>query len=357
MSDRIIAATRKGLFRFARSGAGWQLEGTALLGSPMTYVFADRRDGALYAAANLGHFGPKLHRSDDGGAVWSEIAAPAFPPSGEADAPSVLQIWSMAKASGGAGDLWAGTIPGGLFRSRDGGASWALNEPLWQMPERSQWTGGGYDDAGIHSICVDPRDPRRLAVAVSTGGVWLSEDDGTSWRIAAKGLRAAYMPPELAYEEISQDPHLMVQCTGAPDHYWIQHHNGIFRSTDNIASWSEPVPETCSAFGFAVAVHPADPMTAWFVPAVKDEFRYPTDGKFIVSRTRDGGASFEVLDRGLPQEPSYDLVYRHALDVDASGQRLVMGSTTGGAWVSEDGGDSWKILPMRLPPINAVRFV
>ena len=160
MSDRIIAATRKGLFFFVRNGSGWALESEAFLGSPMTYVFADRRDGALYAAANLGHFGPKLHRSADGGANWEEAAAPAFAKvedqgGGESNGPSVELIWSMAPGSGGAGDLWAGTIPGGLFRSRDGGASWELNEPLWSMPERERWMGGGYDHPGIHSICVD----------------------------------------------------------------------------------------------------------------------------------------------------------------------------------------------------------
>jgi hypothetical protein len=225
------------------------------------------------------------------------------------------------------------------------------------MPERERWMGGGYDEPGIHSICVDPRDSRRVALAVSTGGVWRSEDGGESWRVASKGLRAAYMPPEMAYDEVMQDAHLMVQCPAAPDNYWIQHHNGIFRSTDDLASWRELVPETCPAFGFAVAVHPDDPDTAWFVPAVKDEFRFPQDGKFVVSRTRDGGASFEVIDRGLPQETSYDLVYRHGLAVDATGTRLAMGSTTGGAWVSEDGGDSWAALPARLPPVYAVSFV
>lgn len=363
MSDRILAATRKGLFFFARNGAGWTLEGEAFLGSPMTYVLSDPRDGMVYAAANLGHFGPKLHHSADGGASWEEIGMPAFakaePGEGEdkPEGPSVVQIWSMALGSGGAGDLWAGTIPGGLFRSRDGGATWELNGPLWTMPERERWMGGGYDQPGIHSICVDSRDPRRLAVAVSTGGVWLSEDDGASWRVASKGLRAAYMPPEMAYDEVMQDAHQMVQCPGAPDAYWIQHHNGIFRSTDNLASWSEIVPENCSAFGFAVAVHPRNPQTAWFVPAVKDEFRYPEDGKFVVTRTRDGGANFDILAHGLPSEPSYDLVYRHALDVDGSGERLAIGSTTGGAWVSEDGGDSWQPLPARLPPVYAMRFV
>lgn len=359
MSDRIVAATRKGLFFFVRTPRGWELEKDAFLGTPMTYVLQDQRDGAIYAAANLGHFGPKLHRSKDGGETWDEITMPAFSKKdGEEEAgPSVIQIWSMALAEGGAGNLWAGTIPGGLFRTRDGGASWTLNEPLWNVPERERWFGGGYDQPGIHSVCVDPRDGRRVSVAVSCGGVWDSVDDGESWALSAKGMRAAYMPPDLAEEGAVQDPHRMVQCSGRPDVFWVQHHNGIFRSSDNLGSWAEIVPEPCSGFGFAVAVHPDDPDTAWFVPAVKDEFRFPQDGKFVVSRTRDGGTTFEVIDEGLPQMASYDLVYRHALDVDATGLRLAIGSTTGGAWVSENGGDTWSDLPARLPPVYSVHFL
>ena len=105
-----------------------------------------------------------------------------------------------------------------------------------------------------------------------------------------------------------------------------------------------------------MAVHPADPDTAWFVPATKDEKRFPVGGRVVVTRTHDGGRMFETLTRGLPQEHAYDLVFRHALDVDESGTRLAFGSTTGSAWVSENGGDSWQAVSSHLPPIYAVRF-
>jgi hypothetical protein len=136
----------------------------------------------------------------------------------------------------------------------------------------------------------------------------------------------------------------------------VQHHNGVFRSTDGAASWREVKAILPSKFGFAVAAHPAEPDTAWFVPAVKDECRVPVDAKLVVARTRDGGKSFTVLRKGLPQEHAYDLVYRHGLDVDATGRRLVIGSTTGGVWVSENEGDNWKCVSTQLPPVYFVRF-
>lgn len=362
MSEALIA-TRKGLFL---------LEGDALrcigfLGDPVTMALHDARDGSIYAAVGHGHFGAKLHRSSDRGASWAEIAVPAYPkkPEGLVDRDparnrerdwSLDLIWSLE--TGGErepGTLWCGTIPGGLFRSDDHGASWRLIESLWNHPARAKWFGGGYDDPGIHSIAIDPRDARRVLVAVSCGGVWESRDAGASWAPRTKGMWAAYMPPEQKNEEAVQDPHRMMPCSAAPDRIWLQHHNGAFVSRDGAASWNElNVPP--SSFGFAVAAHPRDPNTAWFVPAVKDEQRVPVNAELVVTRTRDGGASFEILRRGLPK-PSYDLVYRHALDVSRDGDSLIFGSTTGNLFVSDDQGDSFRVLAQHLPPIFATRMI
>lgn len=357
MADVLYVATRKGLLTFARAGGGWRLVRTDFLGEPVSMVLADRRDGQLYAALNLGHFGPKLWRSTDAGQHWQEIAAPAFAAEAEGEGPSVTMIWSLE--GGGAdrpGSLWAGTLPGALFHSADYGDSWQLNQALWQRPERAQWFGGGYDQPGIHSICVDPRDSARLRVAVSCGGIWCSDDDGVNWACRTQGMRAAYMPAELAQTPEIQDPHRMLACPAAPETLWVQHHNGIFLSRDDAAHWQELLGVEPSSFGFALAVHPREPETAWFVPAVKDECRVPVGQRLLVTRTRDGGQSFESLSRGLPQTDCFDLVYRHALEVDGSGQCLAMGSTTGHLWLSDDQGDSWQALAGNLPPIYALRF-
>jgi hypothetical protein len=367
MSDRLLVATRKGLFTLQRNNAGdWQPTETQFLGEPVTMLLADARDGTLYAALNLGHFGAKLWRCRTGQS-WEECAVPTYPPQPEqqpeplpGQPPAVpwtlQQIWALeAGGQDEPGVLWAGTIPGGLFRSGDGADSWELNRPLWDRPERSEWFGGGYDYPGIHSICVDPRDRRHLTIAVSCGGVWQSHDGANTWSCTSAGMQADYMPPERREDPNIQDPHRMVQCAGHPDTLWVQHHNGIFRSTDGGMQWQRVFAQP-SSFGFAVAVHPQQPDTAWFVPGVKDECRVPVDGRFIVNRTRDGGRSFEALDDGLPPTPAYDLVYRHGLAVDATGERLAMGSTTGGLWVSENGGERWQCLSAHLPPIYCVRF-
>ncbi len=252
--------------------------------------------------------------------------------------------------------VWIGTTPGGLFRSDDRGSSWSLVRPLWDHPDRREWFGGGFDVPCIHSVCVDPRDAKKVMVGVSCGGAWRTDDGGESWRQTAHGMYAEFMPPERRDDPNIQDAHCIVQCRDAPEVFWCQHHNGVFRSTDGGESWSEVTSITPSKFGFPVAVHPSDGDTAWFVPAVKDECRVPVDGRLVVARTHDGGRSVEVLADGLPSGPAYDLVLRHALDVDDGGAQLAFGSTTGGVWLSDNGGDDWSALEARLPPVNCVRF-
>ncbi len=356
MEPTAWVATRKGLFELHRRAGGWQIERTSFLGEPVSMLLPPAPAQPMFAALNLGHFGVKLHASDDGGITWREVTTPAYPPQPPGEpaggvAWKLQQIWSLAAARG---TVWAGTLPGGLFRSDDAGASWRLVESLWNQPGRAEWFGGGFDVPGIHSICLHPERAGELLVGISCGGAWLSRDDGASWLLQASGMRATYMPPELAESPNTQDPHAITRCAAEPDVFWCQHHNGIWRSTDNAASWQEVQNVPVSNFGFAVAVHPQDSRSAWFVPAVADQQRVPRDGALVVNRTRDGGQSFETLRAGLPQSGCYDLVYRHALAVSADGQSLMMGSTTGNLWASDDAGDHWAMVSGHLPPIHAV---
>jgi photosystem II stability/assembly factor-like uncharacterized protein len=265
-------------------------------------------------------------------------------------------IWSLAIDPTTPKSLWCGTIPGALFHSPDQGQSWTLNQSLWDQPNRAKWFGGGYDYPGIHSICVDPKDPTRIQCGISCGGVWRTTDTGQTWSQQAHGMIADYLPPEQATDPESQDPHLITQCNSQPNFMWTQHHNGIFKSTDGSDSWHEIKNAKPSNFGFTCAVHPTDGNTAWFIPAVKDEVRVPVENKLVVTRTRDGGETFEILTEGLPQTHAYDIVYRHALDIDQQGNTLAFGSTTGSLWYSPDQGDSWQTLSTHLPPVYVVKF-
>lgn len=361
MTQTLAVATRKGLFLFDEQG---NIERTAFLGDPVTAVHRNPHSGISYAALDHGHFGVKMHRSHNDGADWEECACPIYPekpmdaPEDDKNPWTLNMIWCLASGhSDSASHIWCGTIPGGLFRSTDNGDSWQLIGSLWNRPERKQWFGGGKDQPGIHSICVDPRNDHQILLGISCGGIWLTEDGGVNWQQRGQGLRADFLPPEQAYDQTSQDPHCVVQCRHEPDKLWCQHHNGIFKSTDCGQNWQELNGVKPSHFGFAVAVNPHNGDHAWFVPAIKDQWRIPVDGKVIINETVDGGKTFTARRDGLPQQHAYDLCYRHALAVDDSGQTLAFGSTTGSLWRSSDQGQTWKHLSAHLPPVYAVEFI
>ncbi|MDJ0740445.1 MAG: hypothetical protein QNJ91_12060 [Gammaproteobacteria bacterium] len=393
MSDIILLGTRKGCVILDRSGSTWRPRRIAHAGVPVCYAARDPRDGTLWASLDHGHWGPKLSRSRDDGASWDDapsikypqgaryivkyLPTPDFDPAAPTARPeyrdaTVFKIWNIAFGDATQpGRLYAGTIPGGLFVSDDGGETWQLNHPLWNHASRggdlfdgdatseNHWQGTpasidyGVFEPGIHSIVVDPRDPDHIHVAVSTAGVLETTDGGATWAGRNQGMLMDYSPePE---GEWGHDPHFVAGCPGQPDHLWQQNHCGVFYSDDGARSWRKvSMPEAGVQFGFPVAVDAQDGRTAWVVPARGDAERMAIDGGLSVARTTDGGQSWQALRSGLPQHDAYDIVLRHALDV--AGDTLCFGSTTGNVYLSEDRGESWRCVGTNFPPVYSVRF-
>lgn len=354
----LLLGTRKGLITLKNGDRGWQAARIDFEGQPIPYATLDARTHTLWATIDHGHWGQKLHRSTDGGASWSEITAPKYPEGTEVrpGVPATVRyLWYVAPGGNDRPErVYIGTEPGGLFVSEDGGDNFSLVESLWNHPSRpDSWFGGGRDEAGIHSIIVDPRDSNRILVGVSCAGVFESTDNGVTWAPRNKGLKAEYLPnPE---PEVGHDPHYVAYCASSPDVLWQQNHCGIFRSADGGMSWSDISDQEGPArFGFAIAAHQDDPDVAWVVPADSDGKRMAIRGQVSVCRTEDGGTSWRNLTEGLPQHHSYDITFRHALD--SSYDRLVFGTTTGNVYASEDGGDSWYCVGNNFPPVYSVRF-
>ncbi|MCA9541048.1 MAG: hypothetical protein KC620_19240 [Myxococcales bacterium] len=358
MVSRLIVGTRKGLFLFEQGTGGWRIARTAHLGIPVTYAFQDARTGLLWASLEHGHWGVKLHVSADMGETWREIPAPKYPDGetyGEGKPASLSLIWTIAPGPvDEPGTLYLGTGPGGLFKSTDGGETFALNEGLWRHPTRPKlWFGGGRDYPAIHSVVVDPRDKNRMLVAVSCAGVFETVDDGASWTPRNQGQRCDFLPDPAS--PAGHDPHVLAATAADADVIWQQNHCGVYRSTDSGRTWNEiSDPKVSVDFGFAIAAHPDDGDTAWVVPAVADRQRMAPEAGLAVCRTTDGGKSWTPFRAGLPS-PSFDLVFRHALD--ATGKQVAFGSTSGNLFASDDSGETWQTLSYALPPVHSVRFV
>lgn len=353
----VLLGTRKGLFTLKVGSQGWEIAQQKFAGQPVAYATGDPRNGTLWACLDHGHWGQKLHRSTDGGESWTEVEAPKYPEGSEIreGVPATVRyLWYVAPGgSDQPNRIYVGTEPGGLFKSDDGGDSFTLVDSLWNHPSRpARWFGGGRDEAGIHSIFVDPRDSNRVLIGVSCAGVFETTDDGTNWTPRNRGLSATFLPDPNT--DVGHDPHYVAFCPTNPDVMWQQNHCGIFRSTDGGGNWEDiSEKEGPANFGFAIAAHD-DPETAWVVPADSDERRIAVNGGVMVCRTENGGKSWKSLTNGLPQHNSYDITFRHALD--NNGDRLIFGTTTGNVYASEDGGDQWYCVGNNFPPVYSARF-
>jgi hypothetical protein len=349
----LVLGTKKGLFVLeGRGDGGFAVVARAFAGEPVDFATRERGTGRLFASVSSPFYGPKIWFADDAAGEWTQATGVALPEGGDE---ALARIWVIAPGET-AGLLYAGGDPGVLFESRDGGASWNLNEALWNHPTRGSWQPGG-GGLCLHSIVPWPGDPARLLVAVSAAGVWLTDDGGQSWRQGNRGLTADYLPEDGADDSPALCVHHIERAPKRPERLFMQFHGGVYRSDDAGESWVAIGAGLVSDFGFPLAIDPGDPDSAYVIPLQADVDRVTPDGHVRVFETRDGGATWIVRSGGLPQTHAYLTILRLAFDrvtLDAT-LGLYFGTTSGEVFGSEDAGASWFSAVSQLPPIYSLQ--
>jgi photosystem II stability/assembly factor-like uncharacterized protein len=353
----LLVGTMKGAFLFwsDERRRSWRMEGPHFRGEAVYALLHDDRNGRprTYASAGSAHWGSSLRTSDDFGSSWSdpERHPVRFP---DESGRALAQIWQLASGRRSEPDvLYCGVEPSALFESRDGGESWAPVEGLLRHEHQPLWQPGG-GGLCLHTILVDPGNPQRMLVAMSTGGVYRTDDGGRSWQPRNAGVRAEFLPDR--FPEFGQCVHKVVHHPDRPERLFLQNHWGLYRSDDWGDSWQDIANGVPSDFGFAMQMHPHDPDTVYIVPLESDEFRCTPEAKLRVYRTRDAGAHWEPLTAGLPQSGAYETVLRDGMSADSLRPAgIYFGTRSGKLYGSPDAGDSWSELADGLPPIVCVR--
>lgn len=353
----LLVGTSKGAFLFCADKARkrWRRGGPYFAGHAVYAMAYDDRAGRrrLWAGPESAHWGAVLRSSDDFGRSWSqdEKGTVTFPADAEK---SLTRIWQIAPGRAAEPDvLYCGVEPAALFESRDAGKTFALNRGLWSHPHRERWQPGG-GGLGLHTIVLDPQQPSRMWVAISTGGVYRTDDGGRSWRTAHKGVRAQFFPDP--HPEFGQCVHKIAAASSRPERLFLQNHWGLYRTDDAGDSWTDIANGVPSDFGFAMAAHPHDADTAYIVPLESDEFRCTPQGRLRVYRTRNAGKKWQAMTKGLPQKDALETVLRDALATDTLPKAGVyFGTRSGSVYASADEGTSWRAVAKSLPPVLCVR--
>jgi hypothetical protein len=306
----------------------------------------------VLVSASSSHWGPSVFTSDDLGATWTEPdeGAVAFP----ADTGAALgRVWQLCPSPSEPDVVWAGSEPQGLFRSEDGGAHFAFVRPLWDHPHRPEW-GAGFGGAAIHTVLPHPTDPARMLVAMSTGGVYRSEDAGASWSPSNQGVSMYVLPDP--YPEFGQCVHKVARDAVDPERLYLQNHHGVYRSDDDGRSWTSIADDLPTDFGFAMVAHPSRGDVAYNFPVQADGERTPPGRACRVFRTEDAGKTWTALSNGLPQDGYYGIVLRDAMCTDgADPAGIYFGTRNGDVFASADEGESWQLVGAHLPDVLCVR--
>lgn len=356
MATVLMVGTRKGLWIGTSDDdrRDWEFTGPHHDMEEVYSCLVDTRGGTtrLLSGASSSWLGPQVRRSEDLGATWTETpnGAIRFPEGTDA---SVERVWQLVP---GVGDdvVYAGTEPGAVWRSTDGGAHFELERALWDHPQRPEW-GAGFGGQAFHTILPHPTDAASVTVAISTGGVYQTDDGGASWTARNQGIRADFLPEGEQYPAFGQCVHKVTRHPARPERLYLQNHGGVYRSDDHAATWVSIADGLPADFGFPIVVHPHEPDTVYVFPLNAGYGRYPTDGKARVWRSRDAGESWQELGDGLP-DAFYVGVMRDAMCADDHASTgLYVGARNGAVWGSTDSGDTWAPLVANLPDVMCVR--
>jgi photosystem II stability/assembly factor-like uncharacterized protein len=315
----------------------------------------------IWASQSGGWFGQVMQRSKDGGQTWDAVGND-FTYDGDAgthqdyDGTAIpwkfKRVWHIEPSLTDVDTVYAGVEDAALFKSTDGGTSWAELSGLRKHGSGPQWQPGA-GGMCLHTILLDPTNEDRIYTAISAAGAFRTDDGGKSWLPINKGLLSGEIPQQEA--EVGHCVHKIAMHPSRPDTLFMQKHWDVMRSDNGGDRWVDVGGNLPTDFGFAIDVHAHEPETIYVLPITSDYLHVAHEGKLRVYRSRTGGNEWEPLTKGLPQENCYVNVLRDAMAVDRLDECGIYFGTTGGqVYCSPDGGDSWEPIVRDLPAVLSV---
>src|ERR1700680_1945867 len=384
---RVLVGTHKGAFVLTSDGKRekWEVSGPHFAGWELYHLKGSPVDpNRIYASQTSGWFGQIIQRSDDGGKTWTQPGTPpgerttpertpkaesnkfVYDTSAETGKPLTThqfydgtqhpwefkRVWHLEPSLKDSDTVYAGVEDAAIFRSTDGGENWKELPGLRGHGTGPKWQPGA-GGMCLHTIILDPSDPKRIYIAISAAGAFRTDDAGKTWKPINRGLKSKYLPDPNA--EVGYCVHRLAMHRSRPRVLFMQLHWDVNRSDDAGESWQLVSGNLPTDFGFPIEVHAHEPSTVYVVPIKSDSEHYPPEGKLRVYRSRTGGNEWEALTRGLPQRDCYVNVLRDAMAVDSLDKCGVYFGTTGGqVYASADAGDNWAPIVRDLPAVVSV---
>ena len=361
---RVLVGTKKGAFILTSDGKrkSWDVSGPHFSGWEIYHMKGSAADpNRIFASQSNSWFGQQVQRSSDGGKTWEPVDN-KFAYDGVAGTHQwydgsphpweFKRVWHFEPSLSDPDTVYAGVEDAAMFKTTDGGKSWNELSGLRNSTTGSKWSPGA-GGLCLHTILIDPSDPKRIFIAISAAGAFRTDDGGETWKPINRGLHSQYIPDPTA--EIGHCVHRLAMHRSKPNTLFMQKHWDVMRTDDAGENWREVSGNLPTDFGFVIDVHAHEPETVYVVPIKSDAEHFVHDGKLRVYRSKTGGNEWEPLTKGLPQENCFVNVLRDAMAIDSLDPCGVYFGTSGGqVYGSPNAGDSWDALVRDLPPVLSV---
>jgi photosystem II stability/assembly factor-like uncharacterized protein len=361
---RVLVGTKKGAFILEADGTRqkWEMTGPHFAGWEIYHMKGSPADpNRIYASQTSGWFGQVVQRSTDGGKTWEAVgnkfAYDGVPGThqwydGTPHPWEFKRVWHFEPSLTNPDAVYAGIEDAAIFQTTDAGQTWSELPGLRGHGSGPKWQPGA-GGMCLHTIILDPSNPKRMYIAISAAGAFRTDDGGATWKPINKGLLSQYIPDPNA--EVGHCVHHVAMHPSKPNTLFMQKHWDVMRSDDAGDSWQEVSGDLPTDFGFVIDVNSNEPETIYVVPIKSDSEHFVHDAKLRVYRSKAGGNEWEALTKGLPQEDVYVNVLRDAMSVDKLDKCGVYFGTTGGqVYCSPDGGDNWIEIAAHLPSVLSV---
>jgi photosystem II stability/assembly factor-like uncharacterized protein len=328
-SDEVLVGTLHGVVTLVRDG-GWRIARRVLEDRHISAIIEEPDSGVLFAGA----FAGGIHASTDGGRTWERRDHGVTEP----------DVYSLASVRlNGRARLYAGTEPARLFYSDDLGLSWSELPGLRAVPSVPRWTFPAPPHvAHAKHITFSPDDPSTIFVSIEQGGLLRSTDAGETWT-------------ELHTNGLNDDLHRLVLHPRDPRLLYANTGVGLHVSTDGGTTWEHRTTRTAEVGGYpdGLVLRPSRPEELFIGAAQHNpgDWRTSHFAGARISRSRDGGGTWEVLGGGLPDRLQAS-IEAMCLEEWDGGCAVFAATTAGEVWASEDGGESWACIARDLTPIS-----
>jgi photosystem II stability/assembly factor-like uncharacterized protein len=328
LSNEVLVGTREGVAIIARQGAAWRLADRSLSERHISAILHVPENGLMFA----GSFHGGIHVSADAGRTWEQ----------RTEGLTQNNVYSLAAQRVKARvRIFAGTEPAHLFSSDDFGLHWKEIPSLRSVPSVSKWSFPAPPHIGhVKHINFDPDAPETIYASIEVGGLLRSTDGGEHWE---------------EFPGLYEDVHRLMVHPSTPTSLYAVTGRGLYVSRERGATWDQWTRREDEVGGYpdGFVFRPSDPKTL-FMTAAHDApgtWRTTHFAGARISRSKDGGRTWEILKNGLPDRLQASI---EALCLEeANGASAIFAATTAGeVFCSEDLGESWRKIMSGLAPIS-----